>query len=187
MLPSDSESAYGGNKEKGAPDEEDGDFDDEDEEPEPEDEDKEEAEEKDDDEEGFGDEDEDDNKGKVKIPQKKTKVSNAGLLVCSMHDTIKKKYLPDINQKLQEIVTLSGEKMHGSFHGKYNEWYPMDEKWISTLLLCSGMDTLDQTYNIDNNRFVITHALDNNPYKVGGFCGSEFFLNRTDPRQNPFV
>ena len=186
MLPSDLESAYGGNKEKGAPDEEDGDFDDEDEEPEPEDEDKEEAEEKDDDEEGFGDEDEDD-KEKVKIPQKKTKVSNAGLLVCSMHDTIKKKYLPDINQKLQEVVTLSGEKMHGSFHGKYNEWYPMDEKWISTLLLCSGMDTRDQTYNIDNNRFVITHALDKNPYKVGGFCGSEFFLNRTDPRQNPFV
>ena len=49
------------------------------------------------------------------------------------------------------------------------------------------MDTRDQTFNIDNNRFVITYALNKDPYKVGQFCDSEFFLNRTDPRQYYYV
>ena len=77
--------------------------------------------------------------------------------------------------------------MIASFLAKYNEWYPMHEKWISTQLVCTGMDTRDQTFNIDNNRFVITNALNKNPYKVGGFCDSEFFLNRTDPRRFGFI
>ena len=69
-----------------------------------------------------------------------------------------------------------------SFLAKYNEWYPMNEKWISMFLVCTGMDTRDQTFNVDNNRLVITYALNKNPYKVGSFCDSEHFLNRTDPR-----
>ena len=61
----------------------------------------------------------------------KLKPSNAGLLICSMRDTLKKKYLPDVREKIIDRVSWRDEEMTVGFLASINEYYPTNEKWLS--------------------------------------------------------
>ena len=95
---------------------------------------KKEKESSDDDEEDFEEDEDDDEDGEPKkkvAAAPKLKPSNAGLLICSMRDTLKKKYLPDVREKIIDRVSWRDEEMTVGFLASINEYYPTNEKWLS--------------------------------------------------------
>ena len=93
---------------------------------------KEKAPKTDDDDEDFEEDDEEDEDGGKKEPAApKLKPSNAALLICSMKDTMTKKYLPDMREKIIDRVSWRDVEMTVGFLASINEYYPMNEKWLS--------------------------------------------------------
>ena len=86
---------------------------------------------KDDDEEDFEEDDEEDDGEKKEAAVPKLKPSNAGLLICSMRDTLKKKYLPDVREKIIDRLSWRDVEMTVGFLASINEYYPTNEKWLS--------------------------------------------------------
>jgi hypothetical protein len=68
------------------------------------------------------------------------------------------------------------------FPASVNEYYPNPEKWLSTQMLCSGMDVKEHKLNFDENRLVMSFQLNKKKMNVGGFCDHESWVNMTDPR-----
>ena len=40
---------------------------------------------------------------------------------------------------------------------RYNEWYPMTNKWYSIQHMCTGIDTREPQYRFEDNRMVWSH------------------------------
>lgn len=49
--------------------------------------------------------------------------------------------------------------------------------------MCTGMDTLEPNYRIEDDRLVWSLQLNKNPYTMGMFCESKDYLMYNDPRQ----
>ena len=99
-----------------------------------------------------------------------------------MKDTLKKKYLPDVRELAIDRLSWRDVEMTVGFLASINEYYPTNEKWTSYQLLCSGMDTRDQKWNIIGNRGVISYELNKDSMKTGSFCDSEELVKKNDPR-----
>lgn len=99
---------------------------------------------------------------------------------------MKKKYLPEVREKIIDRLSWRDVEMTVGFLASINEYYPTNEKWLSLHLLCSGMDTKDQKWNIIGNRVVISYELNKDQMKRGSFCESENWIKKNDPRTYTF-
>ena len=68
------------------------------------------------------------------------------------------------------------------FPASVNEYYPNPEKWLSTQMLCSGMEVKEHKLNFDKNRLTMSWQLMKNRMNVGDFCDNDAWVNMTDPR-----
>lgn len=99
-----------------------------------------------------------------------------------MKDTLQKKYLPEITEKIADRLSFRDDEILLGFVASINEYYPTNEKWFNTQLMCTGMDTKDQKWNIIGNRVVISYELDKKQPKKGSYCESEHWMIKNDPR-----
>jgi len=68
------------------------------------------------------------------------------------------------------------------FPASVNEYYPNPEKWLSTPILCSGMDVKEHKMNFFGNRLVMSFQLNKKKMNTGDFCDNEEWVKMNDPR-----
>ena len=68
------------------------------------------------------------------------------------------------------------------FLAKYNEYYPMPEKWQSEVERCTGVETREPHHWFDSDRAVLTFELNKNMINMDGLCDGEHLMRNVDPR-----
>lgn len=68
------------------------------------------------------------------------------------------------------------------FLAKYNEYYPMPEKWNSIAEQCTGVETREPHHWFDNDRLVFTYELNKKMIDMDDLCDGEHLARNIDPR-----
>lgn len=114
-------------------------------------------------------EEEDDEEEGGKAPGgAKLKVANVAGLACSMRAKIQKDIIPDFERYLTEMMTLHIHQT--GYLARWNDYYPMVNKWHSSQALCTGIEARDPNFRFERNRFVISYQLNKNAMRTGAYC-----------------
>ena len=125
----------------------------------------------------FEEDDEDD-----EPQEKKLKVSGLAGVACSFIPKIQEEVGDRLQKILEEKLTWEEHGMILGFLAKYNEYYPMPEKWESQVERCTGIEYREPHHWFDGERLVFSYELNKKMIDMDGLCDGENMMRNVDPR-----
>mmetsp|Transcript_13789 Transcript_13789/g.21539 ORF Transcript_13789/g.21539 Transcript_13789/m.21539 type:complete len:346 (-) Transcript_13789:964-2001(-) len=82
---------------------------------------------------------------------------------------------------LEGALRIQHDGMKTGFYAKNNEYYPITPKHSHELEFCTGMESKEPWYWVDEDRLVLTMELNEKQLASIEFCNSDRFLAKIDP------
>jgi hypothetical protein len=110
------------------------------------------------------------------------KISGLAGIICSFIPKIQEQAADPLQKILEEKLTWEEHGMILGFLAKYNEYYPMPEKWNSESERCSGIETREPLHWFESDRLVFSYPINRDMIDMDDLCDGEHMMRNIDPR-----